>query len=133
MVVHERFFLWVARWEGIPGFLGSLEVWTNMLCSAADIIFVFWFLRVADLARKDQGRPPVRLRYVVLAFCLLVTPVLAFLQGPVLMIWTSLILGIPYLILAGSVLAEISGIVGLVRGRIHAGSSVKRSPARDDF
>ncbi|GEM_PF-3107364 len=119
MIVLERFFLWAARWEGIPGFLGTLEVWTNMMCSTVDILFVFWFLRIADLARKDRGRRPVRLRYLVLAVCFLLTPVLAFLQGPVLMVWTSSILGIPYLILAGSVVSEISGIVGLVRRRIH--------------
>ena len=27
----EGFFLWAARWEGIEGFLASLEVGANML------------------------------------------------------------------------------------------------------
>ena len=118
MPIVDRFFLWIARWEGIPGFLGSLEVWTNMLCSAADIVFVFWFLRIAGIARAEQGRKAIRLRYSILAACLLLTPALFLFKGPVLMIWTSLILGIPYILLAGSVFFEIPGIVKLVRRRI---------------
>jgi len=118
MPIVDRFFLWIARWEGIPGFLGSLDVWTNMLCSAADIVFVFWFLRIAGIARAEQGRKAIRLRYFILAACLLLTPALLFFKGPVLMIWTSLILGIPYILLAGSVFFEIPGIVKLVRRRI---------------
>ncbi|HOO88686.1 MAG TPA: hypothetical protein PK442_13365, partial [Synergistales bacterium] len=87
MPIVDRFFLWIARWEGIPGFLGSLEVWTNMLCSAADIVFVFWFLRIAGIARAEQGRKAIRLRYFILAACLLLTPALFLFKGPVLMIW----------------------------------------------
>ena len=120
MSFFEGFFLWAARWEGIEGFLASLEVGANMLCSAADIVFVFWFLRIADLARAEQGRPPVRWRYGILAVCLLLTPALLFFQGPPLMVVTSLILGIPYLVLAGSVVADIRGIVLLVRRRMEA-------------
>lgn len=127
MLILERFFLWIARWEGILGFLGSLEVWTNMLCSATDILFVFWFLRIADIARAEQGRKAIRLRYSVLAVCLLLTPALLLFKGPVLMIWTSLILGIPYILLAGSVFFEIPGIVKLVRRRIH------KAPASGGF
>jgi hypothetical protein len=69
----EGFYLWVARWEGIEGFLATLEVGANMLCSAADIIFVFWFLRIADLARGEEGLPPSGWRYAVLAVCLVLT------------------------------------------------------------
>ena len=127
MLILERFFLWIARWDGIPGFLGSLEVWTNMLCSATDILFVFWFLRISDIARAEQGRKAIRLRYSVLAICLLLTPALLFFKGPVLMIWTSFILGIPYILLAGSVFFEIPGIVKLVRRRIH------RAPSSEEF
>jgi len=132
MLVLDRFFLWVARWEGISGFLGSLEVWTNMLCSATDILFVFWFLRIADIARSEQGRGAIRLRYPVLAVCLLLTPALLFLEGPALMVWTSLILGVPYLLLAGSVFFEIPGIVKLVRRRIQKAPSSGKISAPDE-
>jgi len=131
MPIVDRFFLWIARWEGIPGFLGSLEVWTNMLCSAADIVFVFWFLRIAGIARAEQGRKAIRLRYFILAACLLLTPALLFFKGPVLMIWTSLILGIPYILLAGSVFFEIPGIVKLVRRRIQKTPSSGESSGPD--
>ena len=120
MPFPEGFYLWVARWEGIEGFLATLEVGANMLCSAADIVFVFWFLRIADLARGEEGLPPIRWRYAVLAVCLVLTPALLFFQGPPLMVWTSLILGVPYLVLAGSVVTDIPGIVRLVRRRIEA-------------
>ena len=127
MPFPEGFYLWVARWEGIEGFLATLEVGANMLCSAADIVFVFWFLRIAGIARAEQGRKAIRLRYFILAACLLLTPALLFFKGPVLMIWTSLILGIPYILLAGSVFFEIPGIVKLVRRRIH------KAPASGGF
>ena len=58
----DALYLWIARWEGIRGLLGTFEVVTNMMCSAADILFIFCFLRIADIARKEEGRPPIRAR-----------------------------------------------------------------------
>ena len=52
----DAFYLWIARWEGIRGLLGTFEVVTNMMCSAADILFIFCFLRIADIARKIHRR-----------------------------------------------------------------------------
>ncbi len=118
MPFPDGFFLWVARWEGIWHFLGTLEVVTNMLCSAADLFALTVFLRIADIARREQGRPPVRLRYGAVLLFLLLTPALLFFHGPALMVWTSAVLGIPYLILAWSFLADMGGVVRLLRDRI---------------
>ena len=111
----ESFYLWAARWKGIPGMLGTFEVWTNMLCSAADILFIFCFLRMADLARKEECRSRIRIRWGILAVSLALTPILLFFKGMALMIWTSAILGIPYMVLAWSLFSEWKGIVRLVR------------------
>ena len=114
----DAFYLWIARWEGIRGLLGTFEVVTNMMCSAADILFIFCFLRIADIARKEDGRPPIRARYGIILVFLVLTPALLFFKGPALMVWTSAILGIPYLVLAWSVVTDVAGIVRLFRRRI---------------
>jgi hypothetical protein len=118
MSCPDGFFLWIARWDGITGLLQTVEVITNMMCSAADILFVFCFLRIADVAREEEGRPKIRLRYRILPVFLFLTPALLFFKGPALMVWTSLILGIPYLLLAWSVVTDVGGIVRLLRRRI---------------
>ena len=114
----DAFYLWIARWEGIRGLLGTFEVATNMMCSAADILFIFCFLRIADTARKEERRPPIRARYGIILIFLVLTPALLFFKGPALMIWTSAILGIPYLVLAWSVVTDVAGVVRLIRRRI---------------
>ena len=90
----------------------------GIACSFADIAFILMLLKASDIA-KGPKHPRPKKRLAVLYVFALLTPTLALpLESDMFLIWQSLILGFPYLILAYSIVAELPVILRYVRPAI---------------
>ncbi len=110
-----RSLLWLGTHFSTEAYLLSTKV-QGLLWSAADILLVLAFLRIADVLRSRHGVRPIRTRYLLLAATAVLTPALAF--APTsrwILILESVICGGQFLILAATLLLERTRLLGLVR------------------
>ncbi len=108
-------FLWIADHFTPGAYLVSTKV-QGLVWSAADLVLVFAFLRIADTLRAGQGIPPIRRRYVLLAITALLTPLLVFARSPRgILLLESLICGVQFLILVATLILERARFLDLAR------------------
>ena len=82
--------------------------WTrvqSVAWSAADVVIVFYLLRIANLARRRCGAVPHRVPYAVLAATLPLLPCLAVASTPRLIFALELLITLPHFLLILHVLA----------------------------
>lgn len=87
----DSFILWLGHHFSPEQYL----FWTRIQClawTAADLLIVFHLLRIANLARGIEGKPPHRFCFVILAASLLPVPgVLLARQGMIIFLLEVLI------------------------------------------
>ena len=90
----------------------------GIACSFADIAFILILLKTAH-ALKGTSTPPPRRRMMALYVFAALTPTLALpISSDAFVIWQSLVLGIPYLLLAHTVVTEFPTLLRHLRGKI---------------
>lgn len=89
----------------------------GIACSFADIAFIVILLKTAHTLKP--GMPPPKRRLRVLCVFAVLTPTLVLpISGNAFVIWQSLVLGIPYLLLAHTVATEFPTLFAHVREKI---------------
>ncbi|MFH1137226.1 MAG: hypothetical protein V1816_14235 [Pseudomonadota bacterium] len=84
----------------------------GLLWSLADIILVFALLKLADAIRKAAGRKTIKIRYGLLLFSALLTPLLIPARSPEHIFFIeSLVCGLQFLILASTLASESRGVM----------------------
>ena len=87
-------------------------------CSFADIAFILILLKTAHVL-KETSTPPPRRRMMALYVFAALTPTLALpISSDAFVIWQSLVLGIPYLLLAHTVVTEFPTLLRHLREKI---------------
>ena len=108
-------FLWIADHFTPGAYLASTKV-QGLVWSAADLLLVFAFLRIADVLRAIEGIPSIRWRYLFLAVTALLTPLLVFAQSSRgILLLESLICGVQFLILVATLILERARFLDLAR------------------
>lgn len=113
----EMFFLAVLR-----GFTPELHLIltraAGVACSFADIAFIYILLKTAH-AIKPPATPPPKKRFRALLVFAALTPTLALpFSSDAFLIWQSLVLGVPYLLLAHTVITEFPLLLRHLREKI---------------
>ena len=108
-------FLWIADHFTPGAYLVSTKV-QGLIWSAADLLLVFAFLRIADVLRAVEGTPSIRWRYLFLAVTALLTPLLVFARSSRgILLLESLICGVQFLILVATLILERGRFLDLAR------------------
>lgn len=116
--MFEELFIYVAR-NFVKGEYIKLTVFQGLLWSAADIFLVFCLLRVRDVALRSGSQAAVRLRYILLGFSALLTPLLFFCRQPgTFFFLESVIFGLQYGILIYTLVRDSSSILAELREHI---------------
>lgn len=116
----DAFFLSIPAWF-TPGINMAVTKAAGIACSFADIAFILILLRTAH-ALKGPDAPPPRKRVLTLCVFAALTPTLALpLTSDAFTIWQSLILGLPYLMLAHAVVTEFPTLLRHLREKIRPG------------
>ena len=90
----------------------------GIACSFADIAFILILLKTAYALKGPSVAPPKRRLQALYVFAAL-TPTLALpISSDAFVIWQSLVLGIPYLLLAHTVVAEFPTLLKHLREKI---------------
>ena len=90
----------------------------GIACSFADIAFILILLKTAHALKGTSTQPPRRRMRALYVFAAL-TPTLALpISSDAFVIWQSLVLGIPYLLLAHTVVTEFPTLLRHLREKI---------------
>lgn len=115
MDLLDASFLWIASQFGRDAYLVSTKV-QGLVWSAADLVLVFVFLRIAGVLRARGGDPPIRWRYVALGLTALLTPLLVLARSPrEILLLESLVCGLQFLILVITLVLERTRFAALAR------------------
>ena len=115
MMTVESFFLWIAAHYTAEAHLISSKI-GGILCSYADIFVIWMFVKVVD---EMEERPPSVIRFRLLILFMLLTPALLLAQTSYqFFILQFFVLGIPYVILAYSVVVDIRAFMKHIRAKI---------------
>lgn len=113
----DAFFLAVLR-GFTPEMNAVITKAAGIACSFADIAFILILLKTSH-ALKPPSTPPPRKRVRALWFFAALTPTLALPgSGEAFVIWQSLVIGIPYLLLAHTVVSEFPILLAHLREKI---------------
>jgi hypothetical protein len=108
-------FVWMGTHFTVEAYLVSTKV-QGIVWSAADILLVFAFLRIAGLLRRQEGAPPIRWRFLLLAGAALLTPLLVFARtSRQIFLLESLVCGVQFLLLVATLVLEHARLMGLAR------------------
>ena len=114
----EELFIYLAR-NFVKGEYIRLTVFQGLLWSVADIFLVFCILRVRDVARRPCSQAAARLRYILLGFSALLTPLLFFCRHPgIFFFLESVIFGFQYGILIYTLVRDSFSILTELRKHI---------------
>jgi len=115
MDLPAQVLLWIGTRFTAEAYLVSTKV-QGLLWSAADIVLVLAFLRIAGALRARDHAPSIRWRYGLLAATALLTPLLAFAAtSRQILLLESLICGVQFLILVATLLLERPRLLALAR------------------
>lgn len=115
MDLPAKALVWIGTHFTPEAYLASTKV-QGLLWSAADLVLVFAFLRIAGVLRSREGARPIRWRYLLLAGTALITPALAFAQtSRQILVLESLICGVQFLLLVATLFLERSRFSALAR------------------
>ncbi len=95
----------------------------GIACSFADIAFILLLLKTAHALklRENPAAPPPKRRLCALYVFAALTPTLALpISSDAFVIWQSLVLGIPYLLLAHTVVTEFPTLLRHMREKIRS-------------
>ena len=114
MINPDSIFYWLAI-----NFTGERYIFytTNqgIIWSLADIILVLALLLIADSIRRVQERKRIKIRYGLLAFTALTTPLLLFAQTPARIFYIeSIVCGLQFLILVFTLITDSRSAVRYV-------------------
>lgn len=113
----DAFFLSIPVWF-TPGMYMAVTKAAGIACSFADIAFILILLKTAHALKGPLAPPPKKRVAVLYAFAAL-TPTLALpITTDAFTVWQSLILGIPYLMLAHTVVTEFPTLLRHMREKI---------------
>lgn len=111
----DSFFLWIAAHYTVEAHLISSKI-GGILCSYADIFVIWMFVKAVD---EMQERAPSVIRFRMLVLFMFLTPTLLLAQTSYqFFILQFFVLGVPYLILAYSVFADIRIFMEHIREKI---------------
>lgn len=112
----DALFLWIASHYTAPTHLISSKI-GGILCSYADIFVIWMFVKAVDEMRE---RKPSRVRFRLLQLFMILTPALLLARtSGQFFILQFFVLGIPYLILAYSVVVDIRAFMDHIRARVN--------------
>ena len=115
MMSMESFFHWIAGHYTAEAHLISSKI-GGILCSYADIFVIWMFVKVVD---EMEERPPSVIRFRLLILFMLLTPALLLAQTSYqFFILQFFVLGVPYLILAYSVVVDIRAFMKHIRAKV---------------
>ena len=115
MMGMDSFFLWIAAHYTAEAHLVSSKI-GGILCSYADIFVIWMFVKVVD---EMQERTPSIIRFRLLVLFMFLTPTLLLAQTSYqFFILQFFVLGIPYLILAYSVIVDIRTFMEHIRAKV---------------
>lgn len=110
MTSLEAAFSWIALHFTTEAYMLSSKI-QGILWSMADLALIFVLLKISDFVRTRAGRKKIRLRYVLLSFSAILTPLLAFTREPKeFFILESIICGIQFSLLLYSIAVESKGM-----------------------
>jgi uncharacterized membrane protein len=116
--MFEDLFIYLAR-NFVKGEYIKLTVFQGLLWSAADIFLVFCLLRVRDVVQSSGSQASARLRYILLGFSALLTPLLFFCrQSGTFFFMESVIFGLQYGILIYTLVRDSSSILAELKEHI---------------
>lgn len=113
-LLHDS-FLWVGANFTTDLYMVTTKV-QGILWSAADIVLIFVFLRIAAHARLTLDKNRIVWRYYLLWLSAILTPLLLFTETPRdFFVLETLIVGIQYAILIFSVVVERTNFMEIVQ------------------
>ncbi len=115
MDILSQALMWIGTHFTAEAYLTSTKA-QGLLWSAADIVLVFAFLRIADVLRAREGVASIRWRYIILAGTALLTPLLALAAtSRQILVLESVICGTQFLLLIITLFLERKRFLDLAR------------------
>lgn len=111
----EAIFLWIGTHFTPEAYMFYSKL-QGLLWSAADIVLILALLKIADWARRRREDRKIRVRYVLLLFSAVLTPLLLFSRTPKEFFrLESIICGVQFLILIYTVIVERKGMLVVIK------------------
>lgn len=117
----ETIFLWIGTHFTPEAYMFYSKL-HGLLWSAADVVLILALLKIADWARRRREGKRIRVRYILVLFSALLTPLLLFSRTPKEFFRLECVIcGIQFLILIYTVMVERKGVLDVIR-QIQRGS-----------
>ncbi len=114
-VFLEKFYLWIGHGFTAEVYLLATKI-QGILWSTADIIFIYFLLKLADLARKKNNKKKIFYQYHLLWLSAIFVPFLIFTTtSKQFFRLESIIFGLQFSILIYTIFADIKGIMNYLR------------------
>ncbi|MDY7034474.1 MAG: hypothetical protein SVY10_21560 [Thermodesulfobacteriota bacterium] len=115
MTYVEDIFLWLRTVFTIDVYMISTKI-QGILWSIADVILVFFLLKISDIIRTRTGKRRIISRYVLLYLTAFATPLLVFTKTPhQFFLLESIVCGTQFAILVYTIFAERRGAMDFFR------------------